>query len=193
VFVVFGILAFRRRNKRSSPTFFVYCGISALAILYASIFHWIIPPILPYDETHGFNLGTIGIIIAAIWQYSGYTMAIYLAGLRGLSVDLYEAAKMDGASDARYYFGIAIPNLNPITLSAIIMLSHISLKLFALIFSMSKPDNAITGHPSVTMFLTTFRGNNFAMGAAMAVLVFILASLFIVPYVTYSSRQKRQN
>ena len=99
---------------------------------------------------------------------------------------------MDGASDAVYYFKIAIPNLNPITLSAVIMLSHISLKIFALIFSMSKSDNAITGHPSVTMFLTTFRGNNFAMGAAMAVLVFILASLFIIPYLSYTSRQKRR-
>jgi glucose/mannose transport system permease protein len=42
------------------------------------------------------------------------------------------------------------------------------------------------------MFLTTFRGNNFAMGAAMAVLLFILASLFIVPYVVYTARQSRR-
>jgi glucose/mannose transport system permease protein len=188
--VAFGILAFRRR-RRLKPSFFVYCTLAALLFLYAVVFHWIVPPILPYKEIHGFNIGTIGIILAAIWQYSGYTMAIYLAGLRSLSQDLFEAAKIDGASNVRYYFSIALPNLNSVTLSAVIILSHISLKLFALIFAMSKPDNPITGHPSVDMFLTTFRGNNFSMGASMAVLIFVIASLFIIPYVVYTARQKK--
>jgi glucose/mannose transport system permease protein len=189
--VLFGILSFRARKKTKSPAFFVYSSLTLVFLLYAAIIHWVAPPILGFNETHGFNIGTIGIILAAIWQYCGYTMAVYLAGLRGLSQDMYEAAKIDGASDFKYYMRIALPNLNPITLSAVIILSHISLKLFALIFAMSKPDNPITGHPSVDMFLTTFRGNNFAMGASMAVLIFIIASLFIIPYLIYSARQKK--
>ena len=64
-------------------------------------------------------------------------MALYLAGLRGLPVAMYESAKLDGAGELTYYFKIAIPNMWPITLSAVIILSHISLKLFALIFSMA--------------------------------------------------------
>jgi glucose/mannose transport system permease protein len=189
--IAFGIFAFRRRKKPSSPSFIVFSALFLVMLLYACVIHWVAPPILPYNEQHGFNLGIIGIIIAAIWQYCGYTMAVYLAGLRGLSQDLYEASKIDGARNVTYYLRIALPNLNPITLSAVIILSHISLKIFALIFAMSKPDNPATGHPSVDMFLTTFRGNNFAMGAAMAVLIFFIASLFIIPYVIYSARQKR--
>ncbi len=189
--LVSGFLVFRNRKRADKPSFFVYCALCAVSFLYAVLIHWVAPPILSFDEYHGFNLGTIGIIIASVWQYCGYTMAVYLAGLRGLSRDMYEASKMDGASDARYYVSIAIPNLNAVTLSAVIILSHISLKLFALIFAMSKPDNPSTGHPSVDMFLTTFRGNNFAMGAAMAVCIFVIASLFIVPYVIYSARQKK--
>ncbi|MBN2546918.1 MAG: sugar ABC transporter permease [Spirochaetes bacterium] len=148
------------------------------------------PPMINLKEMHGFNLASIGIIIAAVWQYSGYTMALYLAGLRGLPVSLYEAAKIDGASDMKFYLKIAIPNLWPITLSAIIIISHISLKIFALIFAMAGTDNAGTSHPSVLMYLTTFRANNFAFGASIAVLLLILSSLFTIPYLIYLYKQR---
>ncbi|WP_319416931.1 sugar ABC transporter permease [Marispirochaeta aestuarii] len=191
LFLVF-ILVFYTAWKNSKPRRLLLSGsAAALMLLYALIIHPLLPPILPYEEIHGFSLATIGVIIAAIWQYSGYTMALYLAGLRGLPVGMYESAKMDGASDLTYYFRIAIPNMWPVTLSAIIILSHISLKLFALIFSMAGADNASTGHPSVLMYLVTFRANNFAVGAAISVILFLMAALFIIPYLIQSYRTRR--
>ncbi len=191
LFLVF-ILVFYTALKNSKPRRLLLSGsAAALMLLYALIIHPLLPPILPYEEIHGFSLATIGVIIAAIWQYSGYTMALYLAGLRGLPVGMYESAKMDGASDLTYYFRIAIPNMWPITLSAIIIMSHISLKLFALIFSMAGADNASTGHPSVLMYLVTFRANNFAVGAAISVILFLMAALFIIPYLIQSYRTRR--
>ena len=59
--------------------------------------------LLPFAETHGFNLAFIGIILAAVWQMSGYTMALYLAGLRGVSDELREAARVDGATEVQLY------------------------------------------------------------------------------------------
>ena len=55
------------------------------------------------------------IAIAAIWQMSGFVMALYLAGLRGVSDELREAARMDGASESRIYRHIVLPLLRPIT------------------------------------------------------------------------------
>ncbi|MBU2513885.1 sugar ABC transporter permease [bacterium] len=150
-----------------------------------------LPTVLMMEEIHGFNLATIGIIIAAVWQYSGYTMALFLAGLRGISKDLVNAARLDGASEWQYYWRIAVPLLKPITLSAVIILSHISLKIFDLIFAMTGPDNVEAGHPSLLMYLTTFRANDFAKGAAIAVILFILAAVFIIPYII-SSYQGRK-
>lgn len=149
------------------------------------------PEILSTPEQHGFNLATIGIIITAIWQYSGYTMALYLAGLRGISEDLREAARLDGANQFQYYLNVAIPILKPMTMSAIIILAHISLKMFALIFAMTGPDNAETSHPAVLMYLTTFRANNFAKGAAIAVVLFVMVAVFIVPYLISAYRERR--
>ena len=123
---------------------------------------------MDYPEPHGFNLALIGIVMAAVWQMSGYMMAMYLAGIRGVPDELREAARVDGASEVRIYTEIILPMLKPITLSAMIVLGHISLKIFDLIFVMVGPDNAITDVPGVLMFLTAFRANQFAKGAAIA-------------------------
>ena len=155
------------------------------------LFGDLLPKALFMEEMHGFNLATGGIILATIWQYSGYTMALYLAGFTGISQDLRDASMLDGASSSAYYRYIAIPMVKPITISAVIILSHISLKMFDLIFAMTGPDNAETGHPALNMYLTTFRANEFSRGAAIAIILFVIAATFIIPYLISSYRQRR--
>jgi glucose/mannose transport system permease protein len=178
----------RVRNTRSIVKSSIACGFS---LVYVFILHPLLPPILPFAEEHGYNLATLGISFASVWQYSGYTMALYLAGLRGLPETIRESAQLDGANEFTYYWKIAIPNVRPITLSAVIIIAHISLKLFDLIYAMAGADNANTGHPSINMYLTTFRANNFSVGASMAVVLFLLSALFIIPYLVSSHRGRR--
>ncbi len=163
--------------------------------IFIGLFSWLAGDILPkalfMEEIHGFNLATLGIIMATVWQYSGYTMALYLAGFTGISQDLRDASMLDGATTLNYYRHIALPMLKPITISAVIILSHISLKMFDLIFAMTGPDNAETGHPALNMYLTTFRANDFAKGAAIAIVLFLIAATFIIPYLISSYRQRR--
>lgn len=166
--------------------------IAGIALGFSS---WLAEDILPkalfMEETHGFNTATFGIIMATIWQYSGYTMALYLAGFTGISQDLRDAAMLDGATSTGYYRHIALPLVKPITISAVIILSHISLKMFDLIFAMTGPDNGQTGHPALNMYLTTFRANDFARGAAIAIILFLIAATFIIPYIISSYRERR--
>ncbi len=147
--------------------------------------------LLPYPETHGFNLALIGVVIAATWQMSGYTMALYLAGLRTIPDELREAARVDGASTFQVYRYVELPLLTPITWSAVIVLGHIALKIFDLIFAMAGPDNAPTSVPAILMFLTTFRGNEPAKGASIAMILLLMVSLLIVPYVVTQLRARR--
>lgn len=129
------------------------------------------------------------VVIAALWQMSGFTMAMYLAGLRGISDELREAARVDGASDAQLYRHVIIPLLHPITLSAAIVLGHISLKIFDLVFAMTGSGPAFsTDVPGIFMFETTFRGNRFAEGAAIAIMMLVMVAVVIIPYLMYSSR-----
>ena len=147
-------------------------------------------PVLPVPEIHGFNLAFVGIIIAATWQLSGYTMAMYLAGLRGIPLELREAARVDGAGEWQVYRYVIFPMLQPITLSAVIILGHISLKIFDLIFAMAGADNAQTDVPGILMYLTAFRGNQFAKGAAIAVVMLVMVAVVIVPYLISTLRQE---
>ncbi|EYB68307.1 sugar ABC transporter permease [Deinococcus phoenicis] len=146
--------------------------------------------LLPAPEAHGFNLALIGIIVAAVWQMSGYTMALYLAGLRGIPEELREAARVDGASDFGMYRHVIFPLLAPITLSAMIILGHISLKIFDLVYAMAGPDNTYTSVPALNMYLTSFRQNQFALGAAIGTILLILVAFVIVPYLSSSFRSE---
>lgn len=145
---------------------------------------------LPTPELHGFNLALIGIIIAAVWQMSGYTMALYLAGLRGIPEELREAAHVDGANEWQMYRSVVFPLLAPITLSAMIILGHISLKIFDLVYAMAGPDNTFTSVPALNMYLTSFRQNQFAMGAAIGTILLILVAFVIVPYLSSQFRSE---
>ncbi len=139
------------------------------------------------------NIGILGVALAAGWQMSGYIMALYLAGLRAIPEELREAARVDGATETEIYRHIILPLLNPITLSAVIILGHISLKIFDLTSAMTGPGPGfIDDVPALFMFDTTFRGNHFAQGAAIAILLLVSVSVLVIPYLVYSVRTETQ-
>jgi len=147
---------------------------------------------LPREESHGFNVALVAVVIAAGWQMSGYTMAMYLAGLRGIPEDLREAARVDGASEWGVYRHVVFPMLRPITLSAMIVLGHISLKIFDLVFTLGGGDNLRIDMPGINMFFQTFRSNEFARGAAIAIIMLIMVAVVIVPYLVSSLREETE-
>ncbi|HLR09094.1 MAG TPA: sugar ABC transporter permease [Bacillota bacterium] len=137
----------------------------------------------------GLPVAIIAVVIAAVWQMTGFSLAMYLAGLRSIPDELREAARVDGASEFQIYRKVILPMLMPITLSVVIIMAHISLKIFDLIYAMTGPGaNFVTDVPGVYMFETTFRGNYYANGAAIAIIMLLLVAVFIVPYL-WNSRK----
>lgn len=137
------------------------------------------------------NVALYAVIIAATWQMSGFTMAMYLAGLRGIPEELREAARVDGANEWQLYRRVIIPLMFPITVSAVVVLGHISLKIFDLIFVMTGGGPAMsTDVPGVYMFTATFRQDLYNRGAAIAMIMLLMVALVIVPYLWYSTRQE---
>lgn len=133
-------------------------------------------------------LAMIPVVIAAVWQMSGFTMAMYLAGLRGIPDELREAARVDGCTEWQVFRYITLPMLQPVTLSAVIILGHISLKIFDLVVTMTggAPGNN-TEVPGLYMYEITFKANKFAEGAAVAMVMLVLVAVLIVPYLRYNS------
>lgn len=139
------------------------------------------------------HLALYALIIAAIWQESGFTMAMFLAALRGIPDDIREAARVDGASEFAMYRKVILPLINPIILSALIILAHLSLKIFDLVFVMtggSPTLGYVSDMPSLYMFQLAFRDDLFGRAAAVAMIMLIFVAIVIVPYLWSNLRSE---
>jgi glucose/mannose transport system permease protein len=130
-------------------------------------------------------------VIPAVWQLSGFTMALYLGGLRSIPDELREAARVDGASEFQIYRHVILPLLSPVTLSAVIILGHMSLKIFDLIVALGHQDMRLDV-PGIYMWRTTFDGTNYGQGAAIGVLMLVSVAILVVPYLVYSMRSEAE-
>jgi glucose/mannose transport system permease protein len=135
--------------------------------------------------------GIAFIAIPAIWQMSGYTMALYLGGLRAIPEDLREAARVDGASEWEIYQYIILPLLSPVTLSAMIILGHISLKVFDLVVAVAGKQGSLDV-PAIYMWQTTFDGNFYGRGAAISILLLISVAVLVIPYIRYTLKTEAE-
>lgn len=137
------------------------------------------------------EIGIAAIAIPAIWQMSGYTMALYLGGLRAIPDSLREAARVDGATEFQIYWYHIFPLLRPITLSAMIILGHISLKVFDLIVATAGKQVALDV-PAIYMWQTTFDGFFYSRGAAIGILLLLSVAVLVIPYLRFTLKTETE-
>ena len=130
-------------------------------------------------------------VIPAVWQLSGFTMALYLGGIRSIPEEMREAARVDGASEVQIYRYIILPLLQPVTLSAVIILGHMSLKIFDLIVAIGSKDLRLDV-PGIYMWTTTFDGTNYAQGVAIGILRLFSVAILVLAYLIYSIRTEAE-
>ncbi len=127
--------------------------------------------------------GMWAVTIAAAWQFTGYVMALYLAGLRGIPNELREAAAIDGAGTFATYRHVIIPLLMPVTFTAIVLTGMNSIRVFDLVSAMSGSGPAFaTDTLAFYMFQSTFGAYRYSLGAAIGSFMIFLSAFLIVPY-----------
>lgn len=135
------------------------------------------------------TFGIVAIALPAVWQLSGYVMALFLAGFRGIPDELREAARMDGASEWQVYRLVIFPQLTPVLMSAVVIIAHMSLKSFDLIMSISSASAYQTKVPAVDMFVFK-SGFDYANSAAVGAFLLIIIAFLIVPYLVQQHRSR---
>ena len=130
--------------------------------------------------------------LPAIWQMSGYVMALFLAGFRGIPDDLREAARVDGATEFKIYRHILFPQLSPTFLTVLIILGHISMKVFDLIFGIATK-SYVTKVLAIYMWQVIFDFQNYAKGAAIAILILLMIAVAVIPYLIYVNKTEEAN
>ncbi len=131
------------------------------------------------------------VIFALVWQFSGYAMVVFLASLRAIPREHYEAARVDGASTVKMYWRVIIPQLKNAVVSALVVLMVFGLKAFDFLYAIAggyRPPNGSDILPTM-MVREAFQLTNWAYGSAIAILLFLLALSVVAPYLIYQYKQ----
>ncbi len=132
------------------------------------------------------------VVLAAVWQTSGFVMAMFLAGLRGIDNEILKAAQIDGASNWNLYRRIIIPQLRPAFLSAFVILAHLAIKTYDLVIALTGggPGRA-TELPATFMYSYTFTRNQMGIGAASATIMLMTIAAIMIPYLYAELKEKK--
>jgi len=182
------------------------------SIVTGVVWRWLLNPATSLDRLSGLNLlfhsmgldfliskwythptmGIVAIVIPAVWQMSGFTMAMFLAGLRSIPEELREAARVDGANEGQIYRHIVFPMLRGVTLSAVMILGHISLKVFDLIMAITQEGGQgfSADVPALNMWYTAFRALRFGRGAAIAIIILLTVAIIVIPFLIHTLRSE---
>lgn len=145
-------------------------------------FDWLINP----------NMAIYTVVIAAVWQASGFVTALFLAGLRGIDSSIIKAAQIDGASLPRVYFSIIIPSLRPVFFSAIILLVSLAIKSFDLVIALTNGGPGYsTWLPAIFMYDFGFNRGQIGLGAAAATLMMAAVALAMLPMLIAELKERR--
>lgn len=136
-------------------------------------FDWLVNP----------HMAIYTVVIAGVWQSSGYVMALFLAGLRSVDDEIIKAAAIDGAGPIRSYATIILPMIRPVFLSSVIVLAHTAIKSFDLVVALTGggPGYA-TDVPATFMYAFAFQRSELGTAAASAVMMLMTIMAIIVPY-----------
>ena len=144
-------------------------------------FDWLVTP--------GMSIYTI--VIAAVWQSSGFIMAIFLAGLRSIDDEIIKAAKIDGAGIVSIYTKIILPMMRPVFMSAIVILVHLAIKSYDLVIALTAGGPGISSDmPAVFMTQMAFHRSEIGLASASAIMMFLTVTAIVVPYL-YSELKRK--
>lgn len=133
------------------------------------------------------------LVIAAVWQSSGFVMALFLAGLRGVDQEMIKAAQLDGASLPTVYRRIILPSLKPVFFSAFVILSHIAIKSFDLVTALTGGGPGYSSDlPANFMYAHAFTRSQMGLGAASGMMMLGGVLAILIPYLYSELRGKKQ-
>ncbi len=130
------------------------------------------------------------IAAVSIWQWAGYHMVIYLAGLQAISSDYYEAAKIDGANDFKQFIHITIPLLAA-SININVILSLIGgLRVFSEVYALTNGGPGNASQVLSTMILVLFGEGRWGLGTALNTVLFIFVAIVAIPLLHRMRKQE---
>lgn len=123
----------------------------------------------------------LSVIGADVWKNFGFSMFLFVAGLKNIPSEFYEAASLDGANAWRRFWDITLPALRPVTAMIIALVSINTLKLFDLVYVMTAGGPNHTSEVLTTwMYAQGFMFNKMGYGSALAVVLLMITFVITI-------------
>jgi len=145
----------------------------------------------PFTYTNDPATATYWLILIFIWQYLGFSVIIIQSSLRTSELqEMVEAATVDGASKLRILVSVIVPNIRSGILVLVSLLLISTLKVFDIVWIVTRTGPGIaTDVLATNMIVTAYDQRLASAGAAIGVIIFLLAFIIIIPYTVYALRK----
>ncbi|MCP4208498.1 MAG: sugar ABC transporter permease [Shimia sp.] len=136
-----------------------------------------------FDPLNNPSIVIYGILIAGIWQGSGFIMVILLAGLRGIDEDIWKASRVEGIPVWKTYIFIVIPMMRPIFVTALVLIAAGIIKVYDLVVAQTSGGPGIASEvPAKYVIEKMFQAQNLGQGFAASTMMLLSVLVVLIPW-----------
>jgi glucose/mannose transport system permease protein len=125
-----------------------------------------------------------GLLIAGLWQGTGFVMCLMLAGLRGIDEDIWKAARVDGIPTWKTYLVVVIPMMRPVFITTLVIVASGIIRLYDLVVAMTSggPGGNASQVPAMYVYDYMFQAQNLGQGFAASTMMLLSVLIVLIPW-----------
>ncbi len=137
-----------------------------------------------FDPLHSPDTVLYGLLIAGLWQGTGFVMCLMLAGLRGIDEDIWKAARVDGIPTWKTYLVVIIPMMRPVFITTLVIVAAGIIKLYDLVVAMTSggPGGNASQVPAMYVYEYMFQAQNLGQGFAASTMMLLSVLIVLIPW-----------
>lgn len=136
-----------------------------------------------FDPLYDPNWVIYGVLIAGLWQSTGFVMVLLLAGLRGIDEDIWKAARVDGISKWKTYVVVIIPMMKPVFVTTLVIVASGIIKLYDLVVAQTGGGPGISSEvPAKYVYDMMFLNQNLGQGFAASTMMLVAVATILIPW-----------
>ncbi len=147
-----------------------------------------------FDPLNNAEIVIFGILIAGIWQGSGFVMVLMLAGMRGIDEDVWKASRVEGIPTWKTYIFIVIPMMRPVFVTALVIISAGIIKVYDLVVAQTSGGPGIASEvPAKYVIDKMFGSQNLGLGFAASTMMLLSVLVVLIPwaYLEFGGKKER--
>lgn len=136
-----------------------------------------------FDPLNNADIVIFGILIAGVWQGSGFVMVLMLAGMRGIDEDVWKASRVEGIPAWKTYLFIVIPMMRPVFVTALVIISAGIIKVYDLVVAQTSGGPGIASQvPALYVIDKMFGSQNLGLGFAASTMMLLSVLVVLIPW-----------